>query len=88
MRQRLANPTRILAAAQTAVDAAAEIGRPFVLTVHVGDRGHRALKVYGCPISEAQEHCAAVAEAIRSRCFGRDYPAVRINGGDALVWYH
>ena len=71
------------------VASAASVGvdTGFAVEYHKGANIHRAVRVHGCPINEAHEHCQAVADAISREIKTREgYPAVRVQGGDALVW--
>ena len=61
--------------------------RKFAIQAHTGENGHKAIRIYGCPIHEARGHCTTIALVLTPIIRQRGYPAVRVIGGEAMVWY-
>lgn len=58
------------------------------VSVHVGDRSHRAIRVAGCFAQDARDICSDISKAIEPFVFDKhQYPAVVVQAGIALVWW-
>lgn len=58
------------------------------VSIHKGVGFHRAIRVHSCFLDEARPVCVRIAEAIRPIVIERNgYPAVVVQGSDALVWW-